>query len=507
MTDKKKKVLSATHKKSIALSVTKSWDARRKVHSADIVLASAHEVPQGKKIKPGQLISIARNRDVFRQTFLNLTASTIRSILDSTRTGELLHWYEFVEMMAEDDPALRSLVRKRKGAISAKELKIISADPSDEAANAAAELVRKAIEDIPDLDRSLRQLLEGIFSGMGALEILWTRKQLGDFTRVWAPEVLEQIPGKRFRIGEHNGRWRYYLHDYARFANNDDNPVYKHPDKFIIHSPGDEDFPHYRGLLRALAFYYYFKKVDLVYWLGGAEKFAFPSIYALVPNSTPDNIRVALAGDLRSLTSDGAAVLNSDVEIKTIGSGATGGDIVWRSIMQHIETTMAKLILGGTLVVEASTGPGGNRALGEVHERSAQEIIDGDARALEETLRFQLVEPLIRKNLHLFGGEMPPLPKIKFDVVNREPVELGQSDLQAAAFTKNEWRKTRGFPPVPWGEEIAVFGGAVEQTEDDIDNGEADSSNQVDTPEVSDDEVQELTKHKNIYDDDDEANK
>lgn len=449
---------SEEHKRKIAASVKRSWNKRKKDGGdtgTDIVLA--HK-PSGK-----QLISMAQNRDVFRQSFLGLTAATIRSILDSTKTGQLLDWYEFVEVMLEEDPHLRGLVTKRLGAISSKELKIVPTDPDDSSSVLAAELSRLAIEDIPDLDRSLRQLLGGIFSGMGAVEVLWTRKDLGDMATIWAPKFLEQVPGKRFRIGEHDGRWTYFLHNYGEFDNQDDNPVYRFRDKFVIHSPGEEDFPQFRGLLRSLVFTYFFKKLGMTYWLGGAEKYSFPSIYALVPNSTPDNIRAALVGHLEALTTDGAAVLNSDVEIKTIGTSANGGDQVWKSLMSYHDTLMTKLILGGTLAVEAASGPGGNRALGEVHERSAQEIIDGDSYSLAETIRFQLIKPMLEKNLHLFGGVMPPLPKVSFDVTTRDPVPIGQIHLQASAVTINELRKEAGLDPVEWGESRAQFGAVVEQ--------------------------------------------
>ena len=469
---KPKRTMTAEHKLKISQSVKKTWEARKKEDSLALGAVGSNKEKAG-------LVSIARNRDVFRQSFLGLTASTVRSILDSVRTGQLLDWYEFVEVMSEEDPHLRGLINKRLGAISSKELKIIPADAEDDASVLAAEIVRLAMEDIPDLDRSLRQLLYGVFSGMGALEVLWTRKNLGEMAQIWAPDYLEQVPGKRFRVGEWEGTWQYWLYNYGEFQLDKENPIFTNRDKFILHSPGEEDFPHYRGLLRSLSFTYFFKKLGTTYWLGGAEKYSFPSIYALVPNSTPDNIRAALVGHLDALTTDGAAVLNSDIDIKTIGTTANGGAEVWRSLLSYLDTLMTKLILGGTLAVEAASGPGGNRALGEVHERSAQEIVDADATALAETIRFQLVRPILEKNLHLFGGVMPALPKVAFDVTTRDPVPLGQIHLQASAITINELRKEAGLVAVEWGEERAQFGGVIEDPEQPADNGEADSSNEV----------------------------
>lgn len=445
---------SQAHKEAIALSVKKRWEERKK---EDLILANYRQ-------KNPALFAIAKNRDVYRQAFLNLTAATVRQILNSVETGDLVDWMEFVEVMTEEDPHLRGLMKKRLGAISSKELKVAPADPDDPVAVEAASLVSDALANIKDFDRCLRHLLDGIFTGVGCLESMWSRENLAKFGPVWAPTSFVQVPGKRLRIGEYEGEWVYYLYNWGEFGLNDQNPMFTAKDKFIIHSPGEEDLPHRRGLLRALAFTYFFKKLGTSYWLGGAEKFSFPAIYALVPNSTPENVRTALVAHLDSLTTDGAAVLNSDVEIKTVSGQATGGDLIWRSLLQYLDTLMTKLILGGTLAVEAAAGPGGNRALGEVHERSAQEIVDGDARALAETLKWALVKPILEKNLHLFGGQMPPIPTISFDVRTREPVAIGQIHLQAQAVTINEMRKEAGLPAVPWGTERAVFGTVVPTT-------------------------------------------
>jgi phage gp29-like protein len=91
-----------------------------------------------------------------------------------------------------------------------------------------------------------------------------------------------------------------------------------------------------------------------------------------------------------------------------------------------------KAILGSTLGSEVGHG-GGNRALGEVHERNEQTIAKQDAAQLADTLRLQLFTPMVRRTF----GPNAPVPYIAFDVV-------GGEDLKALADRMKVWRDMGG---------------------------------------------------------------
>jgi phage gp29-like protein len=70
---------------------------------------------------------------------------------------------------------------------------------------------------------------------------------------------------------------------------------------------------------------------------------------------------------------------------------------------------MSKAIVGSTLTSEVGEG-GGNRALGEVHERVTLMIARGDAEAVASTLRRDLLRPMVERMF----GRGTPVPKIVF---------------------------------------------------------------------------------------------
>lgn len=462
--------LTKEHRRKISQSVRAAKQAKKKQPS--IALSQASSL-KGLHEQEKTLISMAQSRDVFRNTYLGMNVETVRGVLDSVESGRLLEWCEFAESMLEGDPKLKGLVKQRKSAISARDLKIVPADSSPRAI-AQAKFVTDVLKKVDDLQSAIRTLQDGIFFGVGACETIWTTTQTSDGIRAYVPKSIVPVLSKKLAIGEIKGAWKYMLSDYGRFRPDESNPIFEHPYKFLVHSPDDAQMPHFRGLFRSLAFVYLFKKLGVNYWVAGAEKHAFPSIYALVPPNTKPTAIANLVQNLYQLSNDGVGVMENTVELKTVDSRSSDGNSIYKDQLAYYDTVMTQLILGGTLVVEAASGPGGNRALGEVHERSKQEIIQADAQDLAETLKFGLVKPILELNAHLFGGDVSDLPTVKFDIVNQTYQPIGQVHVQSRAVTVNELRKEVNLPPTAWGEERAEFGAAVvTRTEDNTDKPQA----------------------------------
>lgn len=461
--------LSKDHKRKIANGVREAAK-RRKEQATNLSLTS---IPTKKELEENSkdLVSQAISRDVFKNSYLGLNADIVRGVLNSVENGILLDWAEFAESMVEGDPKLKGLIKQRKSAISARNLKIKPKN-SDDKSVFVARFVEKAIAEIKDFQTGIRALQNGIFVGVGCTEILWKVDSI-DGINVYLPKSLIPIPAKRLRISEIENSWQYVLSDYSRFPETIENPFFKHPYKFMIHSPDDNDLPHFRGLLRSLAFIFLFKKLGINYWIGGAEKHAFPPIFALVPPNTKPASISNLVSNLYNLSNDGVGVIENTVKIEALNTKSSDGNSIYKDQLAYYDTVMTQLILGGTLIVEAASGPGGNRALGEVHERSKDEIISADAQELAETIKFGLVKYILELNKHLFGGTVPELPEVVFEIQNTTP-KINQIHLQAGAVTKNELRKDIGLPIVPWGDEIATFGGVVEQPTEQKENLEVE---------------------------------
>lgn len=424
------------------------------------------ELEEAKRIEEQlsqNFISLSSTRDALRYSFTNLTPATIRGILDSTRGGYLMNWSDFCDYMVEMDPHIRGLVNVRTHSVSGKKPIIEPSDNSEEA-KLAASFAREIVNNIPEFDKLTRQLLMATFKGVSTAEIIYKRNEQKNYFEIEEiiPVSMRRIKirlnpvdkdGDNFITNSTNGygKWIYSYWNYGDNAYGEGLDVQDmFPGKFIIHSPGDEEIPHYRGLFRSLAFTWFFKQAGTAFWASGAEKYAFPVTYGKVPRATPENARLNLVQNLNNLANDAAAVFDEDVLIDTINPGATGGDSVWKQFIGYLNAEMTKLLLGGTLAVEASS-TGANRALGEVHERVREDLMLADANALSETLKHQLIKPLLEYNLHLFGGKMPPLPNVSFDVITRTYEPISNLHVDCGVVTVNELRESAGL--IPWSKE------------------------------------------------------
>jgi phage gp29-like protein len=435
---------------SISEGMKKYHEDRRKAIEESLLV---------QKSLAGRFASISQTRDAYKTTYVNLTVAQIRSILDSVKSGYLNQWSDFADYMIDTDPHVQGLVNIRTHAISGRKI-LIQPNGDSEQAKLAASFARQCIDNIPSFDKFLRQLLIAEFKGASLAEIIYKRNdELKCFdVKEISPIPLRKIKIKLNQVDENGdmvntptttgyGRYQYEYWNYGDVNSADAVNVFDlYPGKFIIHSPGDQEMQHYRGILRAAAFVWFFKQAALAFYVSASEKYASPVTYAKVPAETEQNTRLQLVENLNNLANDAAAVFDSDVIIDTINVANSGGAAIWQQLIGMLNAELSKLILGGTLSVEASS-TGANRALGEVMERTRIDLQIADANALSETLRHQLIKPLLEYNLHLFGGKAPPLPLVSFDIVTRDYEAISQMHLDAGIITNNELRDSVGLPP------------------------------------------------------------
>jgi len=171
---------------------------------------------------------------------------------------------------------------------------------------------------------------------------------------------------------------------------------------------------------------------------------------------------------LTSLTSSGAALLaettSLDVEWPG-GGGSTSQGPAHLALFGTLGAEMSKSVLGQTLTTEQ--GSKGSQALGRVHDQVRMDVLEFDAQCLAETLRRDLIAPLVRRN---FGDVAIP----RFRFLTEEAADLkafGEGLLaMRKAGLKNipaVWVRDRsGIPEGKEGDE--VLGDDVADTEIDI---------------------------------------
>lgn len=402
-----------------------------------------------------RVAAISTFRDPYRTPYLNITSDGIRSVLESVKAGYLQSWADFCDWILENDPLIHSLVAIRTNSLTKKRMIIAPADRTPEAV-AAADFIRKELMSIENFDKILRQMLYATFTGCSALEIIWDNDPITEknYVKYLEPILLRKI---KIRLNPEDtvgdkvftrattgyGKWIYSYWNQGDQGFGEGVDFDFIPGKFVVHSPGDHILPHYRGLFRSIAYAWFYKQTGYAFWASGAERTAYSTLYAKVPPETEGAVRDVLLDSLNQLSSNATAVVDNTVEIQSIPLSTSGGDAVWKTFVENWSTEIVKLIIGATLTTDA--GGNGSYALGGVHERVSENLMESDANALAETIQQQLVKYLLEYNLHLFGGVMPPVPTVSFDVSIRQTQPIDQLIVDAGAITVNELRESRGL--------------------------------------------------------------
>lgn len=377
-----------------------------------------------------------RLEDIQRRLSRNLSAANLSNMLKAPEQGRLREYSELGDRILEDGH-IRSLIDTRAEVVAGKDIFIEPADKSEQAEKAAA-FIRSAFDKIPMLRDKWKALLDAVYRGISVLELIW---QYDPKTGTLFIADMNPIPISKlqynssieleFADGEFIGKT---LCSFGR-------------GKFVIHSANStHPFPIRKSLLPVLAWLWYFKGNGWVYYSAGLEKTAYPMIYATVPSNADPDAMESVAENLQNLLATSVAVLKGDSEINTVNNaGASVGNIGYDIYIKTINSEITKLIAGGNLV--SDIGSQGSRAAAEVHERRAMDKSIADGEALAETIRAQIILPLIEENLHLFDGIMPPLPKVWFDL--REYRKIDELIVKAGLVTKNQLLAEYGLPLLP----------------------------------------------------------
>jgi phage gp29-like protein len=368
-------------------------------------------------------VAVASIRDRFSSyPSVGLTPQRLARIFREADEGDILRQAELFEEMEEKDPHLYSLLQTRKNAVLGLDYDVIpfSDDPRD---REVADFIAEALDHILGFEDALLDLLDAIGKGLSGTEIMW---EIAD-GRVWARE-LRWVPQKRFTFTHDTRELRLLT---------DQNPVQGielPANKFIVHKyKAKSGHPSRQGVLRVVAWMYLFKNYTLKDWVAFAEIFGMPLRLGKYDPGTSQEDREKLLQAVVQLGTDAAGIISRNTDIEFIETKGTGGASVYQGLANFCNAEMSKAILGQTLTTEV--GSRGSYAASQTHAEVRQDLLEADCKALAETLRRDLIRPLVRFN---FGPEAR-LPWIKF---HYEPPE----DLAAESKTYATLVKEVGLP-------------------------------------------------------------
>lgn len=381
--------------------------------------------------------------------FGTLTAKRINQILLDLERGFLHDWGDLAEYMVKSDTTLSSVYHTRKVQVISQpwylEAGVGSGRDQEAVAAQAADFCQSVLDQIEGLRGSMLDLMGGTGEGVAVSEIDWHRD--GD---LWLPSELKWRHIRRFRYDDH---WNLRLYDRGH-AGDDPQGIELPPNKFVIHNPRDHaGYPTRSGSLQASVWLWLFKRWNEKFWASISEKHGSPFITAEVPRGTHQNTRDQLETDLQRMSYDHIATMEAGakIDIRTEGMQAMKGEPPQLTLIRYVNEELAKINLGYT----DSVSPGENGARAAVESRgddvgSPRTAHDGEQ--LWETLRRDLLRPILWFNRHRFGGIMPPVPVGQFGSQESSTGEIRIGVLNQGVIRVNEARAAEGLPPLAEGE-------------------------------------------------------
>lgn len=310
-----------------------------------------------------------------------LTAPYITRLLEDAENGSPRDQAELFLAILEKEPVIAAHMQTRILAVLGCKWTITQSD----------QLARRSLpgEDGSDfLKKALsgagfyalqKHLLSAIYMGYAGSAIVWEPGGGGirGFVHVHPSNWLFDLTGNPALMGL-DGK-EHSLGEY-------------HPDQFVFHThqmkPG---IPSTGGLLRALAWLYFFKHYALRDRSRYLERFGMPFVLATISKDDfeNDDIRNRILHSLSKMGSDGSGVVTQGSEIKIESpSGSSGGD--YDNWFSYIDDIFALLILGQI----ASSKEAGGLSKGQMQENVRQDILAADCECLMETVNRQIVRPL-----------------------------------------------------------------------------------------------------------------
>lgn len=381
--------------------------------------------------------------------FGSLTAKRVADILKNLERGYLRDWGDLSEYMVKSDTTLWSVYHTRKISVVRQpwylEPGVARGRDQESVAQQAAELCERVLDGTTDLRGAMLDLMGGTGEGVALSEIIWGRA--GD---LYVPDQLKWRHIRRFRYDDD---WRLRLYDRGVSTGGmfgEELP----PNKFIIHQPRDHaGYPTRNGAHLAAVWLWLFKRWTEKGWARVVEKHGLPFVHGKVPRGTPENVRDDLLTDLTRMSYDHIAVMEdgNSIEIDTSGMQAVKGESPQQTLIRYVNEEFAKLHRGYT----DATGPGENGARAAVESReesSGEPRVQHDGEQLWETLRRDLLTPILWFNRHRFGGIMPPVPHGVFGTQESTTGEIRIGVLNQGVIRVNEARAAEGLPPLAEGE-------------------------------------------------------
>jgi len=356
-----------------------------------------------------------------------LTPQRLATIFKEADQGDIERQAELFEEMEEKDLHLGGILQTRKLAVTGLNWEILPASGSaeDKEISAAAKEMFEYIENFED---ALLDTLDAVGKGFAVQEIMWELAE----GRIWVKEV-KWIHQRRFTFNAPEA-----LLEFPRLLTDAEPSRGEEllPNKFIVHKYRARSGATVRGgLLRPCSYMYLFKNFDIKDWLIFNELFSVPMRVGKYKSGATPEDKEALKRAVFNLGVDAAAVISDNTLIEILESKLRGDTATFSSLAEYCERGMTKSVLGHTGSSDGTPGKLGNDDQAKLVR---QDLLEADAKALQKTVKFQLLKPWVGYN---FGPDKGiPIWKLHYE---------DEGDLEKTAKVISILVKDAGFEGVP----------------------------------------------------------
>lgn len=344
--------------------------------------------------------------------YTSITPRVLKNARESIQTGNMLDLERVFRSMKIEWPRLRGNLRKLREKVQALELTVSpwaeKGKKPTATADRHADLVESALYcckleqgkwelDLPGLIGALAEAPE---RGVGVLEIMWNPGNIR------APRAYCPIPSTFYK-------WSTYPAQIDRLVLCPDGvgcgPEMEFPpNKFIASINCDGlDHPVYGANLLALVGWFGAAKFGLSWFMEFCQIFGSPLRHGKAVGTIAQR---KLFEQMVKFGQTGILVTDPDAQIDFHDAVKGGNQIPHLNMIEEANKACDILILGQTLTSSVSS-TGGNRALGEVHENTENQVVLARGKYVAGVLNQQLVPAILELNL----GRCPEhLPVISF---------------------------------------------------------------------------------------------
>lgn len=376
------------------------------------------------------------------QNMGGILAPTVSSILSDLRNGWLERWVDLSGWMTRFDGHLRSIYYTRRAAIAGAPFAIeppLNIPEQDRAIAAqGAEFITRMLDGQRDAERLFLQLLDGIGRGVSSAENVYVRD-----SGAWVIRP-EWIHTRRFRIAPD---YSVRLWDQGRAGGAFGLAL--PPGKFIVHAPClIAEHIVDSGELLACVWWWWMKTWGRKFYSSAADRFGSPRAIGTLPPNATATTKQALLDALDALSNDASGVVEDGTRIDVQEPKAAQSGEMWDRFIKALDEEMSKAMLGATDI----SGPGENGARAAVETRNGVRLerAQADAKVFAGTLERDWFGPALAYNAHLFGGKIPPTPRIVFELADAPSPQTAiyAYHLQGRLVSRNDVRGQLGLDPL-----------------------------------------------------------